>query len=54
VKLQTAGFKAYLRESDGLARVLVGPKLSKKGAAEDLQAIEKTFELRGRLVRYAP
>lgn len=53
-KLQAAGFKAYLRESDGLARVLVGPKLTKKGAAADLQAIEQSFELRGRLVRYAP
>jgi hypothetical protein len=32
----------------------VGPKLTKKGAAEDLIAIEQSFELRGRLVRYAP
>jgi len=53
-KLKAAGFKAYLRELDGLARVLVGPKLTKKGAAEDLMAIEQSFELRGRLVRYAP
>lgn len=53
-KLQSAGFKAYLRERDGLARVLVGPKLTKKGALQDQQAIEKQFELSGRLVRYAP
>ncbi|HSG60092.1 MAG TPA: SPOR domain-containing protein [Pseudomonadales bacterium] len=53
-KLQAAGFKAYLRERDGLARVLVGPKLTKQSAAEDLRAIEQAFELQGRLVRYAP
>lgn len=53
-KLQAGGFKAYLRESEGLARVLVGPKLTKQSAAEDLLAIEQVFELRGRLVRYAP
>lgn len=53
-KLQAGGFKAYSRETDGLSRVLVGPKLTKKGAVEDLQAIESAFELRGRLVRYSP
>lgn len=53
-RLQAGGFKAYSRESDGLSRVLVGPKLTKKGAIEDLQAIESAFELQGRLVRYAP
>jgi len=53
-KLKQAGFKAYLREKEGIARVLVGPKLSKRSALDELNEIRDKFQMQGRLVRYAP
>lgn len=53
-ELNQSGFKSYIRESDGLFRVLVGPSLTQKGATESLESIEASFGLKGRLVRYRP
>lgn len=53
-RLKQAGFKAYLRESQGIARVLVGPKLSKRAASDEMALIRDQFHMQGRLVRYAP
>lgn len=55
-KLIAKGYRAYVKQSGNVSRVMVGPELKKDRAEAQLQAIaaDKAFGLKGMVVRYQP